>query len=85
MNDVKTIGDISGKWAVLFQALMVIGGMAIPFGVTFCTWMVLTIFDVKTDISILQERNEMQAEGFRRMEVTLKEMREELKEQRIRN
>lgn len=53
MGHPARIGQLNGKWSILFRALMVVGAIFAPFFITLSAWLVTSIYDVRLDQAIL--------------------------------
>ena len=55
LSDSKKIGELNGKWSVLFRAMLAISVLMVPFGVTWMTWVTITVqrhaFDIQMGLS----------------------------------
>lgn len=54
MAEESKIGQLNGKWAILFKAQLTLGAVLFPGVMAWCTWMTIQTFDVKADMQAFQ-------------------------------
>lgn len=54
----KLVGELNGKWSILFRALMATVAIMLPFVIAIGTWTTVTLFDLKTEIALMKAKNE---------------------------
>jgi hypothetical protein len=47
----KLIGELNGKWAILFKAQLTIGALVAPMLITWCVWCTSQIFNVQSQVA----------------------------------
>lgn len=53
----NAIGDLNGKWSIMFRCTLVIGAFLTPMMITLQTWEVSKLYEL--DMKILEVRSEM--------------------------
>jgi hypothetical protein len=80
--DVARIGNLNGKWSVLFRGLMALGAVMLPMMVSLNVWFVSSIYEMKiVQIGILARIDSFMGEGPRYTEEMARADHAELKGQ----
>jgi len=54
----STVGELNGRWALLFRVLMAGMALALPFLVALAVWITTSLFKLQTDVALLRLETE---------------------------
>lgn len=76
----KLVGELNGKWSILFRALMAVIAMMIPFVIAIGTWTTKTLFDLRTEVALIKSKSEFHFGYLQEMKADLNELKKKLTE-----
>jgi hypothetical protein len=48
----EKVGELNGKWSILFRAQLAVGAIVLPLIIAWCTWATVEVFKVQTDLKV---------------------------------
>lgn len=76
----KKVGELNGKWSILFRAQLVILGVLTPFAISMAVWITVTLFSIRTDIAILSVKRDSLVLDVQKLFTSMERLRIEIDE-----
>ncbi|MHA2204119.1 MAG: hypothetical protein ACW991_10560 [Candidatus Hodarchaeales archaeon] len=77
MPDQK-VGELNGKWSILFRALMAVMALMLPFLISMAVWSTVTLFNLQKDIAVMKSNYKHMVDDFKEIVIDVKELKKKL-------
>ena len=72
------IGELNGKWSILFRTLMTLFGMSLPFIIMFAIWITVTLYDIRESLAVINYKQEDRKEAMAELKRSVEDLKTRL-------